>query len=74
MNRFARPISKEEFEQLNASTESKPSEISAGVVARAMRENDERLAFDKKMEELAALPKVIEFQHFLSKLKPAEAL
>jgi hypothetical protein len=39
-----------------------------------MRENDERLAFDKKMEELAALPKVIEFQHFLSKLKPAEAL
>jgi len=62
MNRFARPISKEEYDRLTASTEPKPSVLSAGLRARAWRENDERLAFDKKMEELCALPQVTEFQ------------
>jgi len=73
MNRFARPISKEEFEKMTASTESKSSVLSAGLRDRAMRQNDERLAFNKRMEELAALPQVAEFQNFLSQLQPAEA-
>jgi len=58
---------------MTASTEPKPSVLSAGLRDRAMRQNDERLAFDKKMAELVALPKVVEFQSFLSQLKPAEA-